>query len=117
MNPLRHQVISGDTSQQKQGEGNQNLRRRELLRRYMPDEMRDRRTHERNVRKQPQPFVDLEPAPVKDRRYSDDCEYEQAVEVEDRSSVYVQSPGRWIPDVLIATLRSKPLRTIAIVVE
>jgi hypothetical protein len=83
----------------------------------MPDEMRDRRTHERNVRKQPQPFVDLEPAPVKDRRYSDDCEYEQAVEVEDRSSVYVQSPGRWIPDVLIATLRSKPLRTIAIVVE
>jgi hypothetical protein len=36
MNPLRHQVISGDTCQQKQGEGDQNLRRREFQRRYMP---------------------------------------------------------------------------------
>jgi hypothetical protein len=72
----------------------------------MPDQMRDRRAHERNVRKQHQPFVDFRPAPVTDRRYSQYGEYQWAAEVEDRIRIDVEFPGRWVTRMS----RSNPIR-------
>jgi hypothetical protein len=46
------------------------------------DEMRDRRTHERNVCIEHQAFVDFRSPPIIDCGYSEESEEEQAAEVE-----------------------------------